>query len=154
LVEVPQPERPGRRLDLVLGVLLGALAGVAVVAAFVFLGSEGTVDAPRISGVDTGKPGAATEPAPAPPRPLPIVRVIGGAPPPSGPARLHFKRGEEVRFRILSDAPTTIEIPGYGIEETVESGQVVSFEAKRVGQFPLLAAGGDIGLASLFVSRR
>jgi hypothetical protein len=153
LVAVPRHDRPGRRLDLALGVLLGALVGVAVVAAFVFLGSEGTVDAPRISGVDTGKPGAAN-PAPAPPRPLPTVRVIGGAPPPSGPAQLHFKRGEEVRFRIVSDAPTAIEIPGYGIEETVESGQVVSFEAKRVGQFPLVAAGGEIGLASLFVSRR
>jgi hypothetical protein len=138
----------------VLGVLLGALAGVAVVAAFVFLGSEGTVDAPRISGVNTGKTDAASKPAPEPAQPVPTVRVIAGAPPPSGPAQLHFKRGDQVRFRIVSDAPTAIEIPGYGIEETVESGQVVSFEAKRVGQFPLVAAGGDIGLASLFVTRR
>jgi hypothetical protein len=48
-----------RRFDLVLGILLGIVLGVAVVFVFVFLGSEGSIDAPRIKGVDTGKPPAA-----------------------------------------------------------------------------------------------
>ncbi len=46
----------GRRTDLVVGIVLGIVVGLAVVAAFVFLGSEGTVDSPRINGVNTGKP--------------------------------------------------------------------------------------------------
>ncbi len=45
-----------RRVDLLVGIVLGFVVGLAVVAAFVFLGSEGTVDAPKINGVDTGKP--------------------------------------------------------------------------------------------------
>jgi hypothetical protein len=48
--------RRGRRIDLALGIALGLALGIALVAAFVFLGSESAVDAPRISGVDTGKP--------------------------------------------------------------------------------------------------
>ncbi|HEX3734299.1 MAG TPA: hypothetical protein VHU86_04020 [Solirubrobacterales bacterium] len=163
----PQRRRPRhRRRDLVLGILVGIVLGLGIVAAFVFLGSEGTVDAPRISGVDSGKPGVSPEPvspvpapkpAPAPtptPHPIPTVHVIGGAPPTtSGPAQLHFKRGEEIRFRVRSDAPVGIAIPGLGIEETVESGQVVSFKARRVGQFPVIVAGGDISLASILVAR-
>ncbi|HEX7059186.1 MAG TPA: hypothetical protein VF176_04975 [Solirubrobacterales bacterium] len=43
------------RIDLAIGIALGLVLGIAVVAAFVFLGSEDTIDAPRISGVDTGK---------------------------------------------------------------------------------------------------
>jgi hypothetical protein len=169
---MPEPVKParqgrkGRRLDLVSGMLLGVAVGLAVVAAFVFLGSESTVDAPRISGVDTGKPATEPEPAPAPApapvptpapdpvRPVPIVRIVGGAPPPSGPATLRFTQGEEVRFRVLSDAPTTIEIPGYGFEQAVESGEVIAFEARHVGQYPMFVSGNDINLASLLVGAR
>jgi hypothetical protein len=52
----PPAATHGRRLDLALGILVGLVLGVGLVAAFVFVGSEGTIDAPRISGVDTGKP--------------------------------------------------------------------------------------------------
>ncbi len=48
--------RRNQAFDYVLGVGLGIVLGIAVIAGFVFLGSEGTIDAPRISGVDTGKP--------------------------------------------------------------------------------------------------
>jgi len=40
---------PGRRLDVVLGILIGITLGIAIVAAFVFLGGEDTIDAPRVS---------------------------------------------------------------------------------------------------------
>ena len=48
--------RARRRVDLAIGVALGLVLGVAIVSAFLFLGSEGSVDAPRVSGVSTGKP--------------------------------------------------------------------------------------------------
>jgi hypothetical protein len=44
-----------RRIDYAIGTLIGLVLGIAVVAAFVFYGSEGSIDAPRISGIDTGK---------------------------------------------------------------------------------------------------
>jgi hypothetical protein len=50
-----------RRSDLTIGVVVGIVLGIAVLAAFVFLGSEGSIDAPRISGVHTGKPAQTTQ---------------------------------------------------------------------------------------------
>lgn len=147
-------ERGRRRLDLAIGVALGLGLGVAVVVAFVFYGSEGTVDSPRISGVDTGKP-APARPAPRPRPSAPTVQtihVIGGAPPSTGAPRLRFHRGERVRLRIDTDAPVAIEIPGYGIAEKFESGAVVAFRARRAGQFPVVAAASHIGLAELDIA--
>ena len=44
-----RPSRRSRRIDLAIGVALGVALGIAVIAAFVFLGSEDTIDAPRVS---------------------------------------------------------------------------------------------------------
>lgn len=58
---VPPPERPasvrvkgrGSRLtDRVIGILLGLVLGIGIVTAFVFLGSEETIDAPRVQGTE------------------------------------------------------------------------------------------------------
>jgi hypothetical protein len=120
-----------------------------VVAGFVFLGSESTIDAPRISGVDTGQPegeGAGG---------IPVVRVIGGAPPASGPVRLEFRQGERVRFDVESDAAVgTIEISGLGVSESIDAGRTrVAFRADRVGQFPVVVSASHIGIASIRVAR-
>jgi hypothetical protein len=57
-------QRAGRRVDWVLGILLGIVLGIAVVVAFLLFGSEGTIDAPSIHGVNTGKPPVHARPAP------------------------------------------------------------------------------------------
>jgi hypothetical protein len=144
----------------VLGIVVGLVLGIAVLAAFVFLGSEGTIDAPRISGVDTGKPSTekplakpGAKPAPAPTPGTPTVRIIGGAPPPAGPAKLHFKQGEKARIQIDTDAPVGIEIPGYGIAQTIETDSVLSFRAERAGQFAMIVAASHIAVADLAVTR-
>jgi hypothetical protein len=143
----------------VLGIVVGLVLGIAVVAAFFFLGSEGTIDAPRISGVNTGKPapaakpGATPKPQAAPAPAIPTVRIVGGAPPPAGPAKLHFKLGERARIEIDTDAPVGIEIPGYGISQTIESDSVLSFKAEHAGQFPMIVAASHIGVAELSVTR-
>jgi hypothetical protein len=78
----PQPTVPvpiattdeHRRFDWVLGIVIGIVLGLAVAAGFVFLGSEDTVDAPRIHGIETGKPAAPAngrEPTPAETEKLP-----------------------------------------------------------------------------------
>jgi hypothetical protein len=135
--------------DRAVGITLGLILGVAVVAGFVFLGSESTIDAPRISGVDTGKP----------PRPegagATVVRVIGGAPPESGPVRLVVHRGQQVRLRVVSDAAIgTIEVVGLGVTESIEAGaNELSFKAVRAGQFPVIVSASHIGIASVRVTR-
>jgi hypothetical protein len=156
----PQPDRGGRRprrgLDRAIGIVLGILIGVGIVTAFVFLGSEGTIDAPRIEeGGSTG--GAQRSPANNPrkprPKPVPVVRVIGGAPPPSGPPRLDFRHGRTIRFRVLTDTALGIEVPGYGIHRTVESAETLSFPASRIGQFPVIVDFSHIAVATLRVQR-
>ena len=83
------------------------------------------------------------------------MRVIEGAPPPSGPARLEFVRGQRIRFRVRTDAALGMEIPGYGVSEVLEAGTTtLSFPATRVGQFPVIAAETSIGLATLRVRPR
>ena len=143
------PGRRGRALERATGILLGIVLGVGVVTAFVFLGSETTIDAPRISGVDVHPRSG----LPLPGGRIPTVRAVGGAPPPAGPARLQFERGETVRFRILSDAPIEIEIPGYGVRANVDTARVISFRADRAGAFPVVVSASHIGIATLRVTR-
>jgi hypothetical protein len=51
--------------DRLIGILLGILLGIAILLAFLFLGSEDTIDAPSISG---GGKQTQTQPAETAPR--------------------------------------------------------------------------------------
>ena len=52
--------RPERRrappIDWIVGIVLGIVLGMAVIVGFLVFGSEDTIDAPSIHGVDNGKP--------------------------------------------------------------------------------------------------
>jgi hypothetical protein len=147
------PKRPSRWLDRVIGVVLGFVLGIAVIVVFVFKGSEGTIDAPRISGIDTGQPRPGL-PLGGPAR-LPLVRVINGTPPSSGPVRLDFEQGRTARFLVDSNAQIGIEISGYGVGRTVGPGRtVVAFRASKPGQYPVVVSASHIDVATLRVARR
>jgi hypothetical protein len=62
----PKPKGRGRRLDWVVGIALGVALGVAIVAAFLFFGSEETIDAPSISGAGSGQPARSAPASTAP----------------------------------------------------------------------------------------
>lgn len=151
-------KRPSRWLDRIIGVALGLVLGIAVIIVFVFYGSEGTIDAPRISGVDTGKPGTGQPKSGLPlggPALAPLVRVIGGAPPPSGPVALHFRQGGAARFVVGSDGPVGIEIPGYGVSRSVGEGRTtVAFRASKAGQYPVVVSVSHIAVATMHVTPR
>jgi len=139
--------------DRVIGIVLGLILGVGIVTAFVFVYSERTVDAPSISGRRGG--GAARgggEGKPSPP-PVATVRVINGAPPPSGPAELHYGKDELVRLRVISDGTVGVELMGYGIDRTIEAGKpaMISFKASKPGNFPLIVTASHIDVAQITV---
>ena len=171
-------DRPPRRrwTDRIVGIVVGVLLGLGVLVYFVFVHSEGTIDAPQVNegkaGTTTtgnaspnlpahpGSPeGSAepveTKPKPAKPkqRPVPVVKVIGGAPPTgTGPKKLTFRKGEKVRFEIESSEPFSFEIKGLGITQTIESTSTISFKATKTGQFPVIATATLIGVADLQIS--
>ncbi len=150
------PRRRGRWLDRVVGVVLGLLLGIGVVAVFVFKGSEGTIDAPRISVAGRGQ-GPNAQPRPGLPlgTKVPLVKVIGGAPPASGPVRLDFKQGRTVRFVVQTDIGIGLDVPGYGVARTLDPGRtLVSFAAHKPGLFPIVVAASHIDVATLHVTRR
>ena len=190
-------DRPPRRrwTDRLIGIAVGVLLGLGVLVYFVFVHSEGTIDAPSINESQTttaggtpnlpAHPGSPEEPAEAPggettgkagtggatdkagdettghkptrpeERPVPIVKVIGGAPPTdTGPKDLHFRKGEKVRFEIETDEPFSFEIKGLGITESIEGSSIISFKATKSGQFPVIATATLIGVADLLIKSR
>ena len=147
--------------DRAIGIALGVALGAGVVVAFVFYLSDETVDAPSLSG----------EPAPAPERArdarpeaddrrdgaprVATIRVVGGAPPPGGPAELSYRRGQLVRLRVVSDLPVELELTAYGLRRLVpaDSPTAIEFEASRPGTFGLIVADSHIEVARMTVAR-
>jgi hypothetical protein len=139
--------------DRVIGIVLGLIVGVGIVTAFVFVYSEQTVDAPSISGKGgNGQARGGDEGNPSPP-PVATVRVIDGAPPASGPAQLHYGKGDLVRLRVISNGTVGVELMGYGISRTIEAGNpaMISFKASKPGNFPLVVTASHIGVAEIRV---
>lgn len=175
----PDDRSPRRRwTDRILGIALGIVLGLGVLAYFVFVHSEGTIDAPKVNGSGSGQtaggesppgeaslpaqPGSPEEPAEAPKpkdepqkKPVPVVKVIGGAPPiGTGPKQLKFTKGEKVRFEIDTNEPFTFEIKGLGVTQSIEKSSVISFKATKAGQFPVISTTTLIGVADLLIKKK
>jgi hypothetical protein len=134
--------------DRLIGIVLGAVLGVGIVTAFVFLYSEQTVDAPSLS--NHGKSGERRAP------PVRTVHVVGGVPPSSGPAELHFRKDDLVRLRVVSDAAVDVELLGYGITRAVPAGEAtpIRFRASKAGSFPLIVSASHIDVARITIGAR
>ena len=151
-----------RWADRILGIVLGIVLGIGVVVVFVFVYSEQTVDAPSISGTakEHGARGASRQShqAGAGSRQTQVatVRVTGGAPPPSGPPVFHYRKGEQVRLRIVSDQTVLLQGLGLGISVTAPAGQPVTreFKASKTGDFPLVVATSHIDVARIAIGGR
>ncbi len=143
--------------DRLIGVGLGVALGLGIVLLFVFVFSEQTVDAPSLSShpspADQRHRGASKPEHDTTP-PVATVRVIGGAPPPSGPAQLDYRTGDLVRLSVVSDATVDVGLLGYGIERTVQADQPtpISFRASKRGSFPLVVTASHIDVARLTVA--
>jgi hypothetical protein len=146
---------------------IGVVIGVGVVVAFVFFLSEQTVDAPSLStdriaaGSDHDQRGLqrhrkrskeSSRPAESP---VATVRIVGGAPPPGGPAELHYAVGDRIRLSVVSDETLAVELTGYGLTRTVVASQPtgIDLEASRAGTFGLIVADSHIDVARITVGR-
>ncbi len=150
--------------DRTIGIVLGVVLGVGIVVAFVFLLSERTVDAPSLSTEHLaagGNRGAQDQPKgehrsrpPQPAPPVETVRVVAGAPPPSGPAELRYTRGELIRLKVISDTALTLELTGYGLTRAVVADQPtkIDVEASQAGAFALVVADSHIDIARITVA--
>jgi hypothetical protein len=148
------------RTDRAIGILLGVVLGIAIVVVFVFFGSEGTIDAPRISHGST----TSTAPARHKPKPKPKphgpktvtadVPIAGGAPPTSGPAQVDAHQNDRVKLQVSSDASIGVELLGYDISTTLEAGKpsTISFKATKTGNFPLIVSASHIAVAQIRVA--
>jgi hypothetical protein len=177
-----------RWTDRLIGIAIGIVLGLGVLVYFVFVHSEGTIDAPKVNssrseqttgttgggtlpgegeapagGTPPARPGSPEEPAEEAPKPtkeprkkpVPVVKVIGGAPPiGAGPKQLNFTKGEKVRFEIDTNEPFTFEIKGLGITQSIEKSSIVSFKASKAGQFPVISTTTLIGVADLLIKKK
>jgi hypothetical protein len=78
------------------------------------------------SGTTSGTTTAAKPAAPAAP---PTVRVVD-AKPQGGVKKLNFDKGEQIRFRIVSDTADEIHVHGYDLMKDVAKGGSVTFSFK------------------------
>jgi hypothetical protein len=186
----PDDRSPRRRwTDRLLGIAVGIVLGLGVLVYFVFVHSEGTIDAPKVNSAESGQtsggeslpdesesvegngtlpahPGSPEEPAEGEgkagesatkpqKKPVPVVKVIGGAPPiGAGPKQLNFTKGEKVSFEIDTNEQFTFEIKGLGITQSIEESSIVSFKAAKAGQFPVISTTTLIGVADLLIKTK
>jgi len=103
------------------------------------------------SATDTSATETATEPA-APPAP-PTVRVVD-AKPQGGVQKLNFKKGDQIRFRIVSDTADEIHLHGYDLMKDVPKGGAVTFSFKGSidGRFVVELEGHGEQIAELDVA--
>jgi hypothetical protein len=76
----------------------------------------------------TSTQSTSTEETPAAPT-VPTVRVVD-AKPEGGVEKLTFKKGDQVRFKVVSDTADEIHVHGYDLMKDVEKGGSVSFSFK------------------------
>jgi hypothetical protein len=122
-----------------LAIVVGAIVVLVVAYVLISGGSDdGTKDATQpaatqpaatqsTDSTDTGATTTATEPAAAPPPPT--VRVVD-AKPQGGVKKLTFKKGDQIRFRIVSDTADEIHVHGYDLMKDVAKGGSVTFSFK------------------------
>jgi len=120
---------------------LGIAAVIAVVAIIVLTAGGGSDEDGQDSAdtATTATPSAAGEeatptPTPTPtPKPQPPLLVAGKV------AKLRFKEGDTVRFRVRHDAPEHIHVHGYDIMKDIEPGKTatVAFKGDITGIFEI-----------------
>jgi hypothetical protein len=116
--------------------IVGAIAVLVVAYALIRGGSDDDKDSAATPAAQTAQsapsttstPSTSTEQAPAEPA-VPTVRVVD-AKPQGGVKKLDFDKGDQIRFKVVSDTADEIHVHGYDLMKDVEKGGSVSFSFK------------------------
>jgi hypothetical protein len=117
-------------------VIVGAIAVLVVAYVLIQGGSDDDKDnaatpaaqSTQSAPSTTSTPSTSTEEAPAEPA-IPTVRVVD-AKPQGGVKKLEFDKGDQIRFKVVSDTADEIHVHGYDLMKDVEQGGSVSFSFK------------------------
>ena len=139
-----------------------AAAIVVLVVAYVLIsggsddgGDDAATTPPQSTGAapsTSSTPSTSTEETPAPPA-VPTIRVVD-AKPQGGVRRLEFDKGDQIRFKVVSDTADEIHVHGYDLMKDVEKGGSVSFSFKGSidGRFEVELEGRGEQIAELDVA--
>jgi hypothetical protein len=116
--------------------IVGAIAVLVVAYVLIRGGSDDDKDSAATPAAQTAQsapsttstPSTSTEQAPAEPA-VPTVRVVD-AKPQGGVKKLDFDKGDQIRFKVVSDTADEIHVHGYDLMKDVEKGGSVSFSFK------------------------
>jgi hypothetical protein len=116
--------------------IVGAIAVLVVAYVVIRGGSDDDKDSAATPAAQTAQsapsttstPPTSTEEAPAEPA-VPTVRVVD-AKPQGGVKKLDFDKGDQIRFKVVSDTADEIHVHGYDLMKDVEKGGSVSFSFK------------------------
>lgn len=139
--------------DRIVGIVAGLILGLGIVAVFVFAFGDRTVDAPSLSGGRGGTAESGAGRTGPSQKPVATVHVLGGQPPAGGPAQLHYRRGDLVHLRVISDGTVRVQLRGYRIARTVPAAKPtpIRFRASAPGNFSLIVSPSHIAVAVLRV---
>ncbi|MBB4665159.1 hypothetical protein [Conexibacter arvalis] len=146
-----------RRLIVVIGVVVVAAVGF-VIAKATEDSSRPTVaeslsaPAPAPAGGATGARGTGTVPARRAAPAIPRI-VVRGLEPVGGVKQLVFRKGDTIRFAVVSDQPEEIHLHGYDVAEDVAPGREVTFAvpAEIEGIFEVELEHAGVQIASVAV---
>jgi hypothetical protein len=84
---------------------------------------------------------------------VPTIRVAGGQPQ-GGVKTLSFKKGDRIRFKVVSDVADEIHVHGYDVKKDVTAGGTVqfSFPATIEGRFEVELEQAHTQIAQLEVT--
>jgi hypothetical protein len=120
-----------------IGIVLGAV--VVLVVAFIIASSSGdddkndkTTASTTPTQAVTGEQGGATatNTATAPSAPAVPVVTVKDAKPVGGIQKLKFTKGDQIRFKVVSDTTDEIHFHGYDIGQDVKAGGSTTFSTK------------------------
>jgi len=139
--------------------IVGAIAVLVVAYVLIQGGSDDDSDnaatpATQSAASTTSTQSTSTEETPAEPA-IPTVRVVD-AKAQGGVKKLEFDKGDQIRFKVVSDTADEIHVHGYDLMKDVEPGKTItfSFPADITGIFEIELEDAGEQIAQLRVDPR